>query len=453
MQDMRERSRVRLDEDKGRVLLGVMDEEGVLESGQVFIQISEELDKAGFPRRVITSTIVILKNPCIHPGDVRTFKGVDVPQLGHLVDCVVFPQKGPRPHPNELSGSDLDGDQYHCIWDLRLLPTIPIKEPMDYTGAKQEERHDQIRLRHIADYICDFIENDTLGMIDNTHKALADQRGIESEICLELAEIHAKAVDAPKTGSWTPLPPHIKSELTKYPDFMMKVDKPSYPSMNVLGQMFRECNKYMMATTDPATAEQSSRPHPDEAFKVDGYNDYIAEAHEIFKQYNQEILSIMRMYGIETEAEVWSGVISTFHPRLESELDDVKKNVRFMLEKIKTKYKGIFFTDRRLDVEHGQEEEKKKASAWYYAAYASRYGDQYAVGKLYPLLKRCAICGHRQRDATLFELSLDLKGHFGRDLCRCRIQTETTTFDLFRNLGQRQRNFQRNDRVSLCLSL
>lgn len=47
---------------------------------------------------------MVTRNPCLHPGDVRRLVAVDTPALHHLVDCIVFPSVGPRPHPNEMSG-------------------------------------------------------------------------------------------------------------------------------------------------------------------------------------------------------------------------------------------------------------------------------------------------------------------------------------------------------------
>lgn len=43
-----------------------------------------------------------------------------------------------RPHPNECSGSDLDGDIYFVSWDQSLIPTRMVP-PMDYTPAPTEK--------------------------------------------------------------------------------------------------------------------------------------------------------------------------------------------------------------------------------------------------------------------------------------------------------------------------
>jgi RNA-dependent RNA polymerase len=114
-----QRAKIKTAKNKARNMFGIVDEYGVLEYGQVFIQYShindEKLDMIDKPPSVPpiildNVKVVITKNPCHHPGDLRTFMAVDRVELRHLVDVVVFPQKGQRPHPNEISGSDLDGN-------------------------------------------------------------------------------------------------------------------------------------------------------------------------------------------------------------------------------------------------------------------------------------------------------------------------------------------------------
>lgn len=48
------------------------------------------------------------------------------------MDCVVFAERGARPHPDECSGSDLDGDQYFVAWDPDLQFPGPNRPPMDF---------------------------------------------------------------------------------------------------------------------------------------------------------------------------------------------------------------------------------------------------------------------------------------------------------------------------------
>ncbi|KAJ9559403.1 hypothetical protein OSB04_014017 [Centaurea solstitialis] len=92
---------------------------------------------------VIKGTVAIAKNPCHHPaGDVRVLEGVDVPGLEHLYNCLIFLQKGDRPHTDEASGSDLELAAYgiHTAAELNLIP--PSKQswpPMEYTQLPNQE--------------------------------------------------------------------------------------------------------------------------------------------------------------------------------------------------------------------------------------------------------------------------------------------------------------------------
>lgn len=120
MRELIDRTRIRIDNTKARNMFGIVDEYGVLESGEVFIQYTlMRENRLVFPFKeerdneerceVHVGKVVMTKNPCYHPGDLRVFEAVDRPELRHLKDVVVFPQKGKRPHSNEISGSDLDG--------------------------------------------------------------------------------------------------------------------------------------------------------------------------------------------------------------------------------------------------------------------------------------------------------------------------------------------------------
>lgn len=97
--------------------------------------------------------------------------------------------RGDRPHPNELSGSDLDGDLYLVLWDQDLVPKVPNRPAGDYTPPPQDQstasveeefmdrnlpsRREKIldimELLEEKDFFIDYISNDCLGTIANSH--------------------------------------------------------------------------------------------------------------------------------------------------------------------------------------------------------------------------------------------------------------------------------------------
>lgn len=138
---LKEKARIRIPESC--VLIGVVDSEGILEEGEVFLQIdqrpyNEDSKKGKKIQQLLSSTdgketfktitgeVLVMKNPCSHAGDIRKLKAVGDSdsrweKLKHLANVVVFSSKGARPEQNKISGGDLDGDVYMTIWDPKFV--------------------------------------------------------------------------------------------------------------------------------------------------------------------------------------------------------------------------------------------------------------------------------------------------------------------------------------------
>ena len=86
------------------------------------------------------SWVIVARNPCLHPGDIRKLYVTCLPELNQLVDCIVFPTTGHVPAPSMMSGGDLDGDQFFVSWDGVLFPTS-MHEPHFYPAAKEKPKH------------------------------------------------------------------------------------------------------------------------------------------------------------------------------------------------------------------------------------------------------------------------------------------------------------------------
>ena len=193
---------------ESRNIFGVCDSLGVLDYGECFIRPTIH----GKPK-TLSGLVTVSKNPCYLLGDVRVLKAVAddrVKGLEHLIDCIVFPTRGKRPHPAEIAGSDLDGDMYFVCWDQDLI--MPhLVEPYDYPSTEAPLTTKNVTRSMKIDYLStQDKQSRVMGKIDKYFNYWADIKGAGCEECISLGKLFARSVDASKTGDVVFIPPKLK---------------------------------------------------------------------------------------------------------------------------------------------------------------------------------------------------------------------------------------------------
>ncbi|GAN07814.1 RNA-dependent RNA polymerase 1 [Mucor ambiguus] len=353
---------------QGAYLLGVMDETGTLEEGEVFVQFH---DTSGMKskQQLITGNVVVFRNPCFHPGDVRIVKAVDREELHYLVDVIVFSSKGMRDIPSMCSGGDLDGDDYTVYWDPRLIPSGNY-EAMDYTPAPPK-LVDEVKIKDIIKFFVNYISNDNLGQIANAHLATADQSpiGARDGRCIRLAQLHSEAVDFPKSGKPAKLTSDLRVQI--FPDFMQKKDRESYQSKKVLGQIFRSIDKSNYKNYKSTLTSESEF---DVRLRVPNMELYIQEARELRATYNNNLSAHMNQFGVQTEAEICSGYVIKWLKKGKSKNNYQQHEYTMRaIKSFKSVWKKTFFKEFK-DGSGVIDPAKRplmeaKAAAWYYVTY------------------------------------------------------------------------------------
>ncbi|CAK8563059.1 unnamed protein product [Lathyrus sativus] len=378
------KSRCRIFVPKGRVLIGCLDETGILNYGQVFIRISvtNTKEKSGDENLrnvngddstcIIVGKVVVTKNPCLHPGDIRVLDAVYHEELEEngLKDCLVFPQNGPRPHPNECSGGDLDGDLFFVSWDKDLIPA-QTDNPMDYTGRRPRIMDHQVTLEEIHHFFVDYMINDTLGAISTAHLVHADREPdkARSRKCLELAELHSMAVDFAKTGAPAEMPRALKPR--EFPDFMERFEKPMYVSKGVLGKLYRALvESTLQVRSNTVLSEKLTEEAYDHQLEVNGFEVFLETALSHREMYTQKMSSLMSFYGAETEDEMLTGNLlkrASYLQRDNRRYGDMKDRILISVKDLQSEAKGWFESDCQPD------EYQLMASAWYHVTYHPKY--------------------------------------------------------------------------------
>lgn len=79
--------------EKAAKFLGVPDHYGLLKENQIFCKIK----KPNNEEIIIKGKVLVTKNPCLYYGDIRLVDAVDIQDLHHLTNVIVFPTVGMRP--------------------------------------------------------------------------------------------------------------------------------------------------------------------------------------------------------------------------------------------------------------------------------------------------------------------------------------------------------------------
>lgn len=372
-------------------LLGVLDEYGVLEEDEVFVSVQNlqaEL-KENIQSFEVEGEVMVTRNPCLHPGDIRVLKAVRRKQLSHFVNCIVFPRKGQRSLPSMISGGDLDGDLYFVSWDKRLIPDR-LCDPMSYEAKKPEEfkeKSEDISLKDMLEFFIRYMTFDNLGRIANSHLALADQspKLAFDDRCLRLSELHSDAVDFVKTGYCVET--IDRTLLAKeWPDFMEKKDYLIiYESETVLGELFRETKAIIKGKKESGEISEEQN-QLDEDYPVDlslvydKWEGYLDFALKLYEKFYFEMTGLLNLFGVRNEFEVYSGNFSKF---IKSERRG-KANVEILQKRVLS---SIAFIKKRLEKlfvekdENNQEALKSKASAVYIVTYLNKTHENIAKYK------------------------------------------------------------------------
>ncbi|GFU35299.1 RNA-dependent RNA polymerase 1 [Nephila pilipes] len=372
--------RVAIPEKYGRNMLAVLDETDTLNYGEVFVQYSVSTTCPNSQLKVLEGPVIVTKNPSLHPGDVRKLTAVDVKALHHIKDCIVFPAKGKRPHPDEMAGSDLDGDECVVLWHKTLIYERNNYPAMDYPVYDEKCNLKNIGLNDMIDFFCYYIKNDCIGSFANAHLMWADKlkNGIFSRKCMNIAKQYPYVLDFAKHGTTRYLKKSERPD--QYPDFMLKgLSANTYYSKRALGSLYR-ASRVLDACSSKIDLTEGEILTFDLDLCYPGWEKYESLAEKRKQEYISMVSEILRRYNICSEVEAFSGFIDLkFTKKWRHEKSDAIKVIISYMKNIMQTFKFLFLKEiqqeieeNNLNVEESIVRKYQRASAWYMVVYSKK---------------------------------------------------------------------------------
>lgn len=398
------RKKARILVEEGAVLIGGLDETGLLPEGCVFIQISERTEDPRLldrPFKIIKGAVMVTKHPVMHPGDARMLLAVDTPALRKHKNVILFSQHGNRPEANKMSGSDLDGDEFAVTWDKRLFlkkwnncteedrlnATVeglaqanctPMQyEPPSAKGLKPLPLREGQRTRALLDHFVDHLKSDNLGRISMLWQDYASWHGAGCDQCIQLAELHSIAVDFPKSGVPAVIPDELRNLRFQRAHWReVKGDKNPRHCSSVIGKLYDEVIRrgdWKSAKTKKAMAGRetdqyglilSSRRLDWQDDQDNDAFDHIIPARLGFEvsddcdvtcermiqtansnriHFEGEINTVMNKYKVRSEGEVHTGCIRKYHKSHKKRQRDISEEIRRWCRDIRSYHRKEFF--------------------------------------------------------------------------------------------------------------
>ena len=249
------------------------------------------------------------------PGDVRLLdfkkyvKGDETTEKYKIFEryenVLIFPSRGKRPHPNECSGSDLDGDNYFVFYDLDLiLNERYVSEPMNYTFNLNPKKKDNIQIKDVIEYFAEYTNLNNLGIIGDAHLALCDKdpKHAKGEIPIKVAQKFSRAVDAPKTGDEVYLEENENPK--KFPHYMCKAPSKTYYSNFILGRLFDEVNNIIDSVTKK---KEIFKNYFDLGLRIVGWEKFALMAMTFYRDFLEEMTFLMKKIDIKGESVLLTG--------------------------------------------------------------------------------------------------------------------------------------------------
>ncbi|KAG8715948.1 hypothetical protein FRC11_012567 [Ceratobasidium sp. 423] len=203
---------------------------GVLEAGEVFCGFNRPTrDNSGTDISTVTGPVLVTRNPCILPSDVRKVIAVECPELwtAGYTDVIVFSVKGECSLASMLGGGDYDGDTVILIWEEAIVNQF-INSPTHYVDVdvsghfvSNPKRMEEIApddYRPVLDALLAPLMPGQVGMYGNWHATAAKVLGLDNPETVRLGNVFTTCLDGVKTGL-TILPQHLSEDSRNWNNF------------------------------------------------------------------------------------------------------------------------------------------------------------------------------------------------------------------------------------------